>query len=155
MNNKLIFLGLLPVLVLTVPNVNAGDVDRDARPNDEYCNGTEGAGGMAFCDVAGVDRGDDCYDRDFSKIDCDEHPDHSRCNGHKGRDGSIFCDVQYQDVGYKENCYDRNDNPSEYCDNYAIEESNKEWTAEFCQAVCNNYEDVIVKGEHCDNTTRD
>jgi hypothetical protein len=103
---------------------------------------------MAFCDLVGADRGDDCYDRDFSRIDCNEHSNHSRCIGFQGRDGLIFCDVQYQDVGYKSNCYD---NPSEYCDNYAKQESRKEWTTEFCQSVCNNYDDVIVREEQCDN----
>jgi hypothetical protein len=139
------------MLVVGIPSTTfASDINCEEEPNDEYCTGEEGAGGMAFCDVVGAERGDDCYDRDFSGIDCGEHPDHSRCTGFQGRDGLIFCDVQYQDVGYKENCYDRNDNPSEYCDSYAVEESSKEWTAEFCQTVCSNYQDVLAKGELCD-----
>lgn len=136
--------------------VKAGDIDCEREPNNELCTGERGADGMTFCDLAwsdpaDVDRFGDCYDRDFSRIDCAEHPKHSRCVGFEGRDGLIFCDVQYQDVGYKENWYDRNDNPSEYCDNYAVEESSKEWTAEFCQSICSNYQDVLTKGEHCDN----
>lgn len=47
-------------------------------------------------------------------------------------------------LGFKSNCYDRNDNPSEYCDNYAVEESSKKWTASFCQNICNNYDDVLA-----------
>lgn len=54
--------------------------------------------------------------RDFSPIDCDEHTGHSGCGGTTGRNGLIFCDVQQRDMGFKENCYDRNDNPTEYCD---------------------------------------
>ena len=105
---------------------------------------------MAFCDVTGADRGDDCYDRNFFRIDYNEIPGHARCVGHDGRNGLMFCDVQYEDVGYNENCYDRNDNPTDHCDSYAVEESSKEWTAEFCQTVCSNYQDVLAKGEFCD-----
>jgi hypothetical protein len=161
MNNKLVFLGLaIPIFMLLVPNVYAGDRDCDREPNDPLCTGEKGTGGMTFCDLAwsdpaDVDRFGDCYDRDFSRIDCDEHQNHSRCVGFEGRDGLIFCDVQYQDVGYKENCYDRNDNPSEYCDKYAVEESDKKWEAEFCRSVCNNYEAVIARGESCENNPRD
>jgi hypothetical protein len=144
---------LMSTMTAAAP-VKAGDRNCDVEPDHPYCNGTEGAGGMIYCDLAWSDPADydrfgDCYDRDFSRIDCDEHPNHSRCVGHDGRDGLIFCDVQEGDVGFKENCYDRNDNPKEYCDNYAVEESAKEWTAEFCLAVCINYEDVIGKGEPC------
>ena len=129
----------------------AGDIDCEREPDHKYCNGTEGAGGMAFCDVAGVERGDDCYDRDFSRIDCVEIPGHSRCIGFEGRDGLIFCDVHYQNLGFKSNCYDRNDNPREYCDNYAIDESDRWYKAEFCQSVCDNYQEVISRGELCSN----
>lgn len=150
-NTKPIFLGLIPVLMLLVPNVYAGDRDCDTEPNHPLCDGTEGADGMMFCDLAEVGRGEDCYDRDFSRIDCDEKPNHSRCVGYQGREGLIFCDEQYQDVGYKENCYDRNDTPDQYCDKYAVGESDKRWEAEFCQSTCENYEDVIGKGDPCEN----
>lgn len=72
------------------------------------------------------------------------------CGGTTGRDGLIFCDKQQRDMGFKENCYDRNDNPTEYCDKYAIDESEFMYTARFCQSICENYEDVIGRGEPCD-----
>lgn len=128
--------------------VKAGDRNCDVEPEHEYCNGTEGADGMVSCDLAGVERGA-CYDRDFSRIDCDEHSGHSRCGGTTGRNGLIFCDVVYADLGIKPSCYDRNDNPERYCDNYAVEESDFMYTARFCQGICENYEDVIGKGEPC------
>jgi hypothetical protein len=133
--------------------VKAGDIDCDIRPNHEYCTGEEGASGMAFCDLSANedDRFGDCYDRDFSRIDCDEHPSHSRCVGFEGRDGLIFCDVAYEDLGYKPGCYDRNDNPRDYCDNYAIDESDRWYTAEFCQIICDNYDAVIGREEPCEN----
>ncbi|MGH9926623.1 MAG: hypothetical protein ACREAS_08160, partial [Nitrososphaera sp.] len=87
--------------------VIAGDRNCDAEPNHKYCNGAEGAQGMVFCDIGGVGRGEDCYDRDFSSTDCDEHPGHSRCTGTQGREGNMFGDIQYQDLGYYDNCYDR------------------------------------------------
>ena len=31
--------------------VKAGDIDCDVEPNDVYCTGEEGAGGMRFCDL--------------------------------------------------------------------------------------------------------
>jgi hypothetical protein len=58
----------------------------------------------------------------------------------------------HQETGGKAGgCYDRNDTPDQYCDKYAEEESSKESTAWFCEAVCSNYEDVLARGEHCDN----
>ena len=39
---------------------------------------------------------------------------------------------------------------SGYCDNYAKEESDRWYTAEFCQSVCDNYEDVITKDDPCE-----
>jgi hypothetical protein len=142
---------LLAIAGLTVPimNVSGGDANCDTDPNDPRCTGEDGAGGMNFC-VPG-DRFGDCYDADFSRIDCNEHQQHTRCIGHQGRDGLIFCDVQYQDMGFKDNCYDRNDNPKEYCDNYAKEESDRWHKAEFCQAICDNYQEVISKEESCTN----
>lgn len=147
--NKLIFLAaIIPILMLTVPNAYASDRNCEQEPNDELCTGEKGAQGMNFCTD---DRFGDCYDRDFSRIDCDEIPGHSRCTGFQGRDGLIFCDVQYQDVGFKSNCYDRNDNPREYCDEYAIDESDRWYKAEFCQSICDNYQEVIGRGEPCSN----
>jgi hypothetical protein len=113
------------------------------------------AGGMIFCDRAWSDPADydrfgDCYDRDFSTIDCNEHPNHSRCYGYQGREGNIFCDIQEADVGYLDNCYDRKDSPDQYCDKYAVDESEPEYMREFCQGICENYEDVIDKGEPCE-----
>ena len=128
----------------------AGDRNCNVYPDDELCNGTEGAQGMVFCDLHGLDRGDDCYDRDFSTIDCDEYPNHSRCGGTQGRDGLMFCDIQQRDMGFKENCYDRNDNPKEYCDKYAVEEADPRYSEWFCEAVCENYEGVIGRDDPCD-----
>ena len=51
MNNKLIFLGLIPVLMLTVPNVYASEDNCDENPNDSLCNGDRGIEGLIFCDV--------------------------------------------------------------------------------------------------------
>ena len=98
-------------LAIPVINVNAGDRNCDIEPDHEYCNGTEGAQGIRFCDLSGNedDRFGDCYDRDFSRIDCDEHSGHLRCTGSDGIDGLIFCDVQEEHVGYTENCYERSE----------------------------------------------
>lgn len=75
------------------------------------------------------------------------------CTGEKGRGGCIFCDEYAQLTGSRiayGGCYDRNDAPDEYCDQYA-----KEYTGtEFCMSICHNYEAVIIKGEHCDNIIR-
>ena len=131
-----------------VQPVVAGDANCETDPDDPRCTGEKGAGGMNFC-VPG-DRFGDCYDADFSTIDCDVHQNHSRCTGSQGRDGNIFCDIQYEDLGYYDNCYDRKDTPKWYCDNYAKEESDRWYTAEFCQSVCDNYEDVITKDDPCE-----
>jgi hypothetical protein len=80
--------------------------------------------------------------------------DESLYNGDRGRDGTIFCDVQYQEEGTKSHCYDRNDTPDQYCDKYAQDDANKDMSW-FCESVCNNYEDVIDKSAHCDNTVKD
>ena len=131
-----------------VQPVVAGDANCETDPDDPRCTGEKGAGGMNFC-VPG-DRFGDCYDADFSTIDCDVHQNHSRCTGSQGRDGMIFCDVQQLDMGFEENCYDRYDNPSEYCNDHAIDESDFVYTARFCQSICENYEDVIGRGEPCE-----
>ncbi len=60
-NNKLIFLGLIPVLMLLVPNVSASIVDYDDEPEEQeeceersdydfLCGGNNGATGIPFCD---------------------------------------------------------------------------------------------------------
>jgi hypothetical protein len=49
--------------------------------------------------------------------------------------------------------YYRNDNPRSYCDDYAIEEA-KKGLGWFCEAVCNNYKEVMAKREGCDNFIR-
>jgi hypothetical protein len=154
----LLVLVIIPLLFMatTLSNVHAGDANCETDPDDPRCTGEKGAGGMNFCDLAwsdpaDVDRFGDCYDRDFSRIDCEEHPGHSRCGGTTGREGLIFCDRQQEEMGFQENCYDRNDNPKEYCDNYAIDESDRWYTAEFCQSICDNYEEVINRGEECGN----
>lgn len=41
--------------------------------------------------------------------------DESLYNGDRGIEGKIFCDIQEQETGSKSGCYDRNDNPEEYC----------------------------------------
>ena len=62
MNNKLIFLGLIPVLMLLVPNVSASIVDYDDEPEEQkqceersdydfLCSGSGGATGIPFCDL--------------------------------------------------------------------------------------------------------
>ncbi|MGC1134214.1 MAG: hypothetical protein WA941_15415 [Nitrososphaeraceae archaeon] len=147
---------LLTSGISTADPAMAGDRNCDVDISHPYCTGEEGAQGMIFCDLAWSDPADydrfgDCYDRDFSRIDCGEHPGHSRCGGFQGRDGLIFCDKQYEDMGFKENCFDRNDNPKEYCDNYAIDESDRWYKAEFCQSICDNYQEVIGRGELCSN----
>jgi hypothetical protein len=57
------------------------------------------------------------------EVDWNNKPDSSLCTGEKGRGGSVFCDEYAQLTGSRiayGGCYDRNDNPRSYCDNYAI-----------------------------------
>ena len=68
-----------------------------------------------------------------------------------GKDGLIFCDEYAQLTGSRiayGGCYDRNDSPADYCNNYHQED------ADFCRRICNNYKDVVTKGEYCDNIIR-
>ena len=62
MNNKLIFLGLIPVLMLLVPKVSASIVDYEDEPEEQkqceersdydfLCSGSGGATGIPFCDL--------------------------------------------------------------------------------------------------------
>jgi hypothetical protein len=59
------------------------------------------------------------------EVDCDDDNSNSPlCTGEKGRRGSIFCDEYAQLTGSRiayGGCYDRNDVPDEYCDQYVKE----------------------------------
>jgi hypothetical protein len=55
--------------------------------------------------------------------------DESLYNGDRGIEGKIFCDIQYQKEDRKHDCYDRNDNPKEYCEKY------RELDADFCEII--------------------
>jgi hypothetical protein len=75
-------------------------------------------------------------DRDFGRdnngqsdgsgrINCDANPDDAFCNSEKGRNGLPFCDI----VRNVRSCYDRNDNPKEYCEKY------REDDRDFCRII--------------------
>src|SRR5215211_5482130 len=59
------------------------------------------------------------------RINCDANPDDAFCNSEKGRDGLPFCDI----VRNAGSCYDRNDNPEEYCEKY------REDDKDFCRII--------------------
>jgi hypothetical protein len=66
----------------------------------------------------------------------------------------IFCDEYAGLTGSRiayGGCYDRNDNVGEYCDKYH-EEEEKNGDGWSCKELCANYDDVVTKGEHCDNS---
>lgn len=86
--NNLIIIEIIPILMLTIPNIYA---------TVEYPY----------------------------RIDCDENGDHSWCNGAIGRNGIPFCDLDIRPGS----CYDRNDNPQDYCEQYG--ESDKD----FCEII--------------------
>jgi hypothetical protein len=79
MMNKLIFLGLIPILVLLVPNVYASTepgarerIDCDENGDHSWCNGGRGRDGLPFCDLSIPAQG--CYDRtDNSEDYCSEY----------------------------------------------------------------------------------
>jgi hypothetical protein len=144
---KQLLLAIIPLLfvVTTVSNVYAGDANCETDPDDPRCTGEEGRLGMSFCTPEYPEG--DCYSRDYSPRDCNENPDHSRCDGYLGREGRIFCDIDPD----ADPCFDRNSNPSEYCDKYAVEESEPGYMREFCQGICENYEEVIDKDESCES----
>jgi hypothetical protein len=97
---------LTNISVLTVQTVHASDIICRDEPQDDLCTGERGAQGMGYCGTA--DRFGDCYDGDFSRIDCSgEHNESSRCTGYNGREGLIFCDKQFEQVGYRGNCFER------------------------------------------------
>jgi len=127
-----------------VQPVVAGDANCETDPDDPRCTGEEGRLGMSFCTPEYPEG--DCYSRDYSPRDCNENPNHSRCDGYLGREGLIFCDIDPD----ADPCFDRNGSPSEYCDKYAVEESEPEYMREFCHSVCKKYDDVIGKGEPCE-----
>src|SRR5918996_3994390 len=133
---------LASTVVASTPAV-AGDANCETDPDDPRCSGEKGRLGMSFCTPEYPEG--DCYSRDYSPRDCNENPNHSRCDGYLGREGLIFCDIDPD----ADPCFDRNDSPRKYCDNYAIDASDKWYTAEFCQAICDNYQEVIGKGEPC------
>ena len=89
MNNKLIFLGLIPVLMLLVPNVSASIVDYNDEPEEQeqceertdydfLCSGSQGVTGVPFCDLYGnsTERieqfpnltGNRCFDRMANQV---------------------------------------------------------------------------------------
>jgi hypothetical protein len=140
-----ITMALLMSTIAADAPVKAGDRNCDVELDHPYCNGEEGRLGMAFCTPEYPEG--DCYSRDYSQRDCNENPNHSRCDGYLGRDGYIFCDIDPD----ADSCYDRNDDPTKYCDNYAVDESDRWYTAEFCQSICYNYQEVIGRGEPCSN----
>jgi hypothetical protein len=61
-----------------------------------------------------------------AKVDCDANPNHPYCTGEKGRDGGPFCDLP----SHPGSCYDRNDNPEEYCTTYPYD-------SDFCELIEN------------------
>jgi len=65
-----------------------------------------------------------------SQLDCDANPDDAFCNGDKGRDGLPFCDIVRDAVS----CYDRNDNPKDYCENYR--EDDKDFGKIIVKVLC-------------------
>ena len=57
------------------------------------------------------------------------------CDGSRDRDGLIFCDIYATFTGSRiayGGCYDRNDNPVEYCSHFATEEGRNDdgWTCD-------------------------
>lgn len=61
------------------------------------------------------------------EVDCNNEPNSPLCTGEKGRGGSIFCDEYAGLTGSRiayGGCYDRNDNPEEYCINYQDDKRN-------------------------------
>lgn len=70
--------------------------------------------------------------RSDERVDCDSDPDNSLCNSEMGRNGIIFCDLYAGLTGSRiayGGCYDRNDNPEDYCEHY------REDDEEFCEII--------------------
>src|SRR5215211_6898190 len=74
---------------------------------------------------------DDGQSDSSGRINCDTNPDDAFCNSEKGRDGLPFCDIVRNAVS----CYDRNDNPEEYCEKY------REDDKDFCRIIEGTDED--------------
>ncbi len=94
----------------------------------------------------GYQRTDDGEKCELKDVQCDETPDNSLCNGERGREGLIFCDVLYQETGGKgEGCYDRNDNPEQYC----LMHPGDPW--DFCtkENICDQDGSVKPDDEYC------
>jgi hypothetical protein len=89
-----------------------------------------------------TDDGDQCQ---LKEVQCDETPDDPLCNGERGRRGNIFCDIQYQEGG-SGTCYDRNDNPEEYCLTY---KDDNNWF--FCtkENICDEDGSVKPDDKYC------
>lgn len=127
-----------PVLVLCSDGQTQVEEDRV----DEDCPETSqvSANGLPLCNGTFQDcvteNGDvcvagsaahECEDlgEEQELIDCNTYPESEYCNSEKGRDGLPFCDL----VSNAESCYDRNDNPEEYCSKYSNSDS------DFCKII--------------------
>ena len=97
MNNRLIFLGLIPVLMLLIPNVSASIVDYNDEPEEQeeceertdydfLCAGSSGATGLPFCDkynstqraqqFPNLTNPSQCFSREYNPIGfCQEFDD--------------------------------------------------------------------------------
>lgn len=78
------------------------------------------------------------------EVDCNS----PLCTGEKWRGGSIFCDEYAQVTGSRiaiGGCYDRNDNPEEYCVNYQDGKQN------FCENtdICDDEGNIKSKDPEC------
>jgi hypothetical protein len=107
--------------------------------------GGTGSGSGSTC-PDGYDRTEDGENCKLRDVRCDEDPDHSLYNGERGREGLIFCDVLYQETGGKgEGCYDRNDNPEQYC----LMHPGDPW--DFCttENICDQDGSVKPEDEYC------
>ena len=157
--SNLILITVIPVLMLTIPNVYGGRSSNKECPKgyheNELCvidyNPCEDDG------IHYLNTNDVCVSNLFcvsnpntheytlpskphtlSMVDCDEKPDSSLCNGERGVEGSIFCDVQYQETGKKSSCYDRNDNTHDYWKHYEGKDP------EFCAMIEEGNEEICL-----------
>ncbi len=85
-------------------------------PNGDFCQAGSGAHECEDSVTLGEEQ---------ELIDCNTYPENEYCNSEKGRDGLPFCDL----VKNAGSCYDRNDNPEEYCSKYSNLDS------DFCQII--------------------
>jgi hypothetical protein len=130
----------LVIVALAVPVVN---VSASSKPEivPPVITGS-GSGSMCPDGYSRTEDGENCKLRD---VQCDEDPDDSLCNGERGREGLIFCDVQYQEEGSKSSCYDRNDNPEQYC----LMHPGDPW--DFCtkENICDQDGSIKPDDEYC------